>query len=361
MAHNPLPPGPPEYETSDAVRTAISLAYSSHFNPRGLEGFWYGAYAHVFADIASPYGGRILVHPQFPLSIPAVVVKEQQLQDDLAKAGLPWAAGDLAQHVNPGQVPAPADAPSKNAPATRRSVRVAEKLQRKAEESEKRKRDEEAALRRRQQQLVNEQLKFFETQGIVSRSSAASKAEKEAVTKQPDFVLSHVATVDLPNPGDDKQGQAHRVHRAGVKVFHYCSVLIAEVKKSPPRGRDSANEMQELEIFSDLEHAQTDLLQYCAVFFQRYEDAQSVIAFAAGGLYWQWSIVYRAEVPKLAWVQNPMFRDSDPQVEDFHTKFGLDYFVLGTEPSDAELRRIIQNQIHPLVHNAAHIGPAPQL
>lgn len=85
---------PAPYQTSLAVRTAISQAYSGYFNARGLEAYWYAPYLHTFSELATPYDGHLIANCQHPLYIPALRMRELSIRKEFRDRQLPFDSDD---------------------------------------------------------------------------------------------------------------------------------------------------------------------------------------------------------------------------------------------------------------------------
>ena len=166
----------------------------------------------------------------------------------------------------------------------------------------------------------------------------------------PDFTLCHVAFSRLPAPGHSRNARKHYEHRAGVKVAHRCCVLIAELKKAPPRAfRGPTN----AEVTYDLlEKAQTQVLLYCSAYFEITQQAESVIAFAAAGLLWSWAVIKPEDVEGLCdWTGKLMVQEDGKRSKNHRGEFPehSKAFVLGTLKSDAQLSKISREHIYPML------------
>lgn len=369
MSQNQSAPRPPNYTTSSSVRSSIALGYSTKLNSRGLESLWYGPYTHVFNDMAAPHDGRIVVHPQFTLYIPTLVAMEQQLRQEYQDAGLNWETGeyDVEDDVD-SQVLANHLA---NNDVRRSSSRIATKRQADMEDKKKQRKDKDEYLRKRKAALAEDKkakegvaenamegIYEGELEADFSITSISTEPEDRAVKEEPDFVLSHIATVELPPPQSDEE-TLHNIHRAGLKAFHHCSLVLGEVKPPPHRaavGRSLSRRNDFVE--GKLLEAEVDLIEYCAAHFLREPDTERVIVFAAAGLFWRWAVIEKEEVPRYNWLLKEVPEDQARAIAAFHNKFGSVIFILGQPESDAELSKINQYYIHPLVHNG-HEGPGP--
>jgi hypothetical protein len=179
-----------------------------------------------------------------------------------------------------------------------------------------------------------------------SNNSAATVPGHGAKDEEPDIVVNHVATVDLKMP-TSQQSKRHYVHRAGKKVYHYCTALIAELKPAP--SRSLTGEAHEAEVGSGLRAAQSDLLEYCAAYFECHPKEKSVIALAAAGPFWKWTLVYRKYVLEWNWIVNEPAGMKGHEVARWHERFGNPPFVLGTESSDEELTQLNKHHIYKML------------
>lgn len=98
---NQLPPFPLDYSSSLIVRTGISLAYSTLYNPRQLESPWYTPYGSTFAEIAEAFCGHLLVHPQYTVTIPHDDAKLMKLKQEFLDLGLDFDNPETIDTVNP--------------------------------------------------------------------------------------------------------------------------------------------------------------------------------------------------------------------------------------------------------------------
>lgn len=154
--------------------------------------------------------------------------------------------------------------------------------------------------------------------------------------------MNHVATINLKEP-TCQQGMDHYVHRAGKKVYHYCTSLIGELKPAPSRSLKGGNHT--VAVSFGLTAAQQDLCEYCAAYFECHPKAKSVIALAAAGPFWKWALIQRLDVPKWNWIVNEAADPEDSRLADWDEKFSMDYLILGTESSDKELTKINEQHI----------------
>lgn len=111
-------------------------------------------------------------------------------------------------------------------------------------------------------------------------------------------MLSYVGQRELPNPQSDRE-KIHYAHRDGVKVFHHCCALIAELKTAPPRF--STGVARQFSRNFHLLTAQGDLVEYCSAYFECNPHASSVVTFAAAGPFWKWSVIHRNDLPMVDW------------------------------------------------------------
>jgi len=218
----------------------------------------------------------------------------------------------------------------------------------KADTAEKQQKVLEKDLRARRNALYDAQLEAYGTNIDASLESAISRPDVGAVNEEPDFVLSHVGQRELPHPQSDRE-KAHYVHRAGVKVFHHCCALIAELKTAPPRFSTGVSRLFLTDFH--LHAAQEDLVEYCSAYFECNPHASSVIGFAAAGPFWKWSVIQPPDLPRVNWMTKKVDKANDPKLREFHSKFGHNVFTLGTPESDKELSIISQEHIYPMLHD----------
>ncbi|KAF5372657.1 hypothetical protein D9615_009867 [Tricholomella constricta] len=362
MPEDPSPPNqPPAYVSSYTVRLAVSYAYSTKFNSRGLESYWYGTYAHVFIDLTRFYEKSIVFLPQFNLYIATLLAQQERLRQEFKIAGLRW-DDEIDDKNDDRDLLKGLEATNSG---TRKSSRISEQLERKAKARKDEENDLKTSLRKRKAE-ISEALKLLnlssntdQGKGVpfanISMNSNTSVSEPAAINGIPDIVLSHIASVELPKP-ITQEDELHYLHRAGLKVFHTCTGLVGELKAPPSRA------FRNLEgIPASILEAQNDLIEYCAIHFKRELKSESVVAFAAAGPFWRWAVIKKEDVPELDWLTKQPVAG---QVNTFHRKFSggkeRGYFVLGTPKSDAELTEISHNHIYPLVVNGAHGGPEPK-
>ncbi|KAF8057970.1 hypothetical protein FPV67DRAFT_1786045 [Lyophyllum atratum] len=347
---------PPVYMTSDATAASVSLAYSSKFNSRGLERLWYSPYTHTFTDLVKPYNGHILVHPQYPIFVPSAITMKLQLMRDFEAAGRNYPGGSKKNPNLPVAGPTATSSASDQRPRT--SARLVQKEQDNAvamQEQEAKKLED--LMKRKVVVEKQEKAYIAANDADTSIASVASETQDEAVDKLPDIVLGHVGKFKM-SAGKDT---AHYIHRAGVKIFHHCCVLIGELKPQPPRGLKKGTETT-MHIHQALKTAQIDLVEYVAAYFAREPNADSVIAFAAAGPYWRWAHITQASghVPSMAWAQTTMFKENAKETKDFHRQFRTPFFTLGTKKSDDELTKISRQYFQPLLDDVDHTGNQPE-
>ena len=106
----------------------------------------------------------------------------------------------------------------------------------------------------------------------------------------------------------------------------------------------SYKEAHETEVSSGLRAAQSDLLEYCAAYFECHPKAKSVIALAAAGLFWKWARICPQYVPEWNWIINEPIWTSY-EVAHWHKRFSNIPFVLGTQSSDEELTQLNKHHI----------------
>ena len=167
-----------------------------------------------------------------------------------------------------------------------------------------------------------------------------------AKDEEPDILVNHVATVNLKLP-TCQQSRDHYVHRAGKKVYHYCTSLIGELKPAPSRSLKGADHATE--VGTGLKAAQKDLCEYCAAYFKCHPKAKSVIALAAAGPFWKWALINPKHVPEWNWILNEPADPKGYKVANWNKRFSEDYFVLGTESSDKELTKINEQHIYKML------------
>ena len=189
--------------------------------------------------------------------IPSLIIKDLKLRQHFEENGMDYhdiddecssddSEGDQGEDILPNALSHQGE--------THQSARILS-LQRKAVRSEeKQKKDVKKALRQQRAQLRLEQaqaknegkslflyanntellLQLQQCFMEYSNNSAATVPGGRAKDEEPDIVVNHVATVDLKMP-TSQQSKNHYVHRAGKKVYHYRTALIAELKPAPSR------------------------------------------------------------------------------------------------------------------------------
>lgn len=149
-----------------------------------------------------------------------------------------------------------------------------------------------------------------------------------AKDEEPDILVNHVATVNLKEP-TCQQSRDHYVHRAGKKVYHYCTSLIGKLKPAPRRSLEGIDHV--IAVGLGLRAAQKDLCQYCAAYFESHPKAKSVIALVAAGPFWKWALIKRNHVPEWNWILNEVADQKSYRVANWDNKFSMNYLILGTE------------------------------
>lgn len=356
MALYPPPPPPPDYRTSDDVRTSISFAYSTLYNARGLEKIWYTPYSSMFSAMAESFSGDILVHPQHPLFIPSLVAAELNLRQEFLKHGLDFDDENTGLDL---QDSPPAGWVSDVPPGVKAErVIIAKTLKAAVEKAEWKKYLK--YLMERREVLYDTQLEEF-VDGDPNTSSETMQSQRSGIGEEPDFVLGHVAKYELPLPDPRSSNEMlHYQHRAGIKIFHHCVALIAELKA--PSSRFAKLYPHDLNTANYLEQAQEDLMEYCAAYFACNGDARSVIALAASGKNWRWAVITRVDTPEYDWESKQTLPASTAKVAKFHAKFVPEllpnskeaWFVLGTERSDRQITIIRRDHIYTMIYQPGH-------
>lgn len=149
----------------------------------------------------------------------------------------------------------------------------------------------------------------------------------------------------------------HYQHRAGIKVFHHCCPLIAELKPPPSRFFNGAAHNAALR--GRLRSAITDLIEYLSAYFECNSESQPVIALAGAGPFWTSAVIWKTDLPTVDWRTKRLPWAKDPKVADFYTKFGDQHFILGSTESDEELSRINRMQIFPILRNGHYTDVTP--
>jgi hypothetical protein len=268
---------------------------------------WNAPWLGTVNGLVAPYDGPFTVHSEYPMFIPSLIVKDLNLRRRFEENGLDYHDIDDGHSSDDGESQQ-SEAILPNALShqgeSRQSARIPLLESRAEQREEKRKKNVEKALRKERAQLRLEQADardeamFFED---YSNNSAATVPGGGAKDEEPDILVNHVATVDLKMP-TSQQSKNHYIHRAGKKVYHYCTALIGELK--PPPSRSLEGEAHESEVGAGLRAAQSDLLEYCAAYFECHPKAKSVIALAAAGPFWKWTLVYPKYVPEWNWILN---------------------------------------------------------
>ena len=167
----------------------------------------------------------------------------------------------------------------------------------------------------------------------------------------------------MPEP-EDEESRHSWFYRQMMKIGHGCTPIIGEIKRAPPRPLRGAEFFDELN--SRLEAAETDLVWYLAVHYERDPHAQSVIAYSASGSWWRWAQFSRAEVPpfKLAYLLDQGLHDDDDLAEynkyyrAIRAKFAASrVFYLGTKESDEEWNRLRRDALIPILEAPWHDNP----
>ncbi|PPQ81990.1 hypothetical protein CVT25_014641 [Psilocybe cyanescens] len=399
MAPTPqLPSKPSKYATSEQVRSSIGLAYSNFHNPRGLEKMWNSPWNETFSGLVEQYNGLFTVHAEYPMFLPSLVVKDLQLRQKFAENNLDYhnqtSREETAVNVPTGDNDILGDLPPvtstrdttvpDNEILVRKSTRISE-AQSKAEndrinahkakiETLWQERDElilerEATLKRNSvvtaevEDAYNEDEPFFDQE--ISLQSAASVADQGSLNWIPDNVVNHVASIKLPAVPEkgSQYNKEHYQHRAGRKVYHYCTAIINELKAPPPR-QSTDLVAHSASVKQTLRLAKRQLLEYCVAYFECHRNANSVIIIASAGPFWQWCCIRREDVPQWDWVSHCLMDSSLEFDEKFYKTWNArfdkhgSYSILGTKTSDERLTLINKQYLHPMITDG-HTPAAP--
>lgn len=190
-------------------------------------------------------------------------------------------------------------------------------------------------------------------QGAVPRNysdvSMDQQPLKDGIERVPDFVLGHVAILDVGPTAALPSEIEHAARRGGIKIYHHCCALIAELKPLQRGQNESIGDAESHVISVGMQVAQYELMLYCATLFERRQAVSSVLALAGTGPYWRWAEIRKTHVPEYDWITLFPLPGQDEKIEVFKSRFGDSWLALGTHESDVEITKIIQTHLHPMV------------
>ncbi|KAH8827217.1 hypothetical protein DL96DRAFT_1710356 [Flagelloscypha sp. PMI_526] len=124
----------------------------------------------------------------------------------------------------------------------------------------------------------------------VSSESARTVPGKE-LECIPDLVFHHARTSALI------EDTLYSRRRAGIKLHHFCPVVISEFKAGPHRGL--SEELLKLEISLHFAEAYKQLARYLVWTFAKHPYLDEIVAIPVAGLYWYYVRVLRSDMPEL--------------------------------------------------------------
>ncbi|KAG5635451.1 hypothetical protein H0H81_011190 [Sphagnurus paluster] len=354
---NPNNPGPQRqpYETSPITKAAISLAYSSSFNPRGSENLWYGPYSHILTDMVSSFSGKFLVHPQSSLIIPSQTVNELKVRQEFRDEGVSY---DFERLLDIKGLAAKRIKPMDKKLSTSSGWKEIKKLK---------------GLKDKRDSVYDQELAVYDKRAYhadpnVSTETAEIEPAGDAINRAPDFAITHVGQLKLDTP-KNRQEEVHFERRAGIKTYHSCCSLIVEIKpsrvrKGNPEPTVSGDSTHTMESGNFITQAQEDLMQYCAAHFLAYPQSKKVIALAAGGSRWKWAVIGPDDPPEFNWIDNRILGKRGAGIvgagsvkeSKFLAKFSPT-FSLGTLHSDKQFEQIIKTLSQFLIDGHTPLPP----
>ncbi|RDB23002.1 hypothetical protein Hypma_009743 [Hypsizygus marmoreus] len=321
------------YHSSDAVRNALSRAYSTMLNPRSLEKVWHPAYGHSFHDLVRHHG-ELVVSYQWPLYIPGPHLQNIRLDAQLKKAE--------SDQEKIERTIAALDQRDIGSDKIRKSQRLLEGEQSKLEEMKNATLDFLSSVvdQITKNNKARAKLDDREADGV-SVHTMRSVHDKQALDYFPDYAVCHLLTAELASPMPDTHNERHALSRGGYKTYHECIFMLSELKP-PPRRHLSQSKYDE-GVIMIIRSAAQQLAEYCAAYFEVNPNAGSVIAIAAAGHHWSWVKVEKKQFPQWDWVRKaPKHKN---QVSAFKKKFTRKHYILATTDSDQQLRKILQHFI----------------
>ncbi|KAK7029462.1 hypothetical protein VNI00_014495 [Paramarasmius palmivorus] len=303
-------PNVPPYKSSEKVRTSKLLVYSSYCNRRNLEDPCHALYGQIFHELTQPYSNLI----------PQIQCRLWQNPDDAYEPVVldEKGRGHFEEHDDE-------DA---------RSVDLdVDEL------------DCFAAPRGR---VEDEDELPYDEAGNISMALSEGTVAGTSHEVIPDLVVIHLRLERFNYRdflGSDHQWNIRWGHRHGIQVKHKCLSLIGEFKPNPPRKLDIAGDQKALtkEIVSGLGAAWQQLAADAAQFFLRHPYVEDVICLAASGVYWQYRLLEKEEIPEFD--PNLMGFKDDVQTQRKVTTFirmssQEKYYEVGSVESDAAFTKL---------------------
>ena len=180
-----------------------------------------------------------------------------------------------------------------------------------------------------------------------SFASTHTVSDDKASALFPDMVVSHIHTVAKEEPASEADKRAWRLRQCR-KARHNCHIIIEEIKPAPSR-RAEGEVFQNL-LKERLSMAQDQVFDYARSYFERDRLAGTVITMAAAGPYWQWIKATRKQCYPPPPKEGQTARTTAQLSRNFLRRFAAaPVFCLGTPESDAELTRMRDTTLIPLV------------
>ncbi|TFY70260.1 hypothetical protein EVG20_g2732 [Dentipellis fragilis] len=344
-----MPPRLIGYTSPDYVKDGVTSAYSTQFNSRNLEQPWYSPISDTLHSLVNPspfpdknLKGTMNAREQYNLWIP----KEDF---DLARLGKLEAEARFPDEV-PLRRSARREATAESVPQTDPSGAVQEQL---------------TAFKNFRNAAAQNTAADRDSGGDISIVTAATVPNHTAKNAFPDVVLCHTCSVKTMRPSKKDVCVAWD-HRLGQKTSHQCFPIIVEVKRGPSRClRDNALKASKTKLLLE---AESDLIYYMSILFQRDPNASSVIAIPFAGGWWRWVQFDRADIPPPAFFAKPRHISAEAEaiyvlkdgaaLRKFATR---PTYYLGQTASDKEWARLRQDALLPILeaHATNHSTSGP--
>ncbi|KAI0738770.1 hypothetical protein C8Q80DRAFT_208747 [Daedaleopsis nitida] len=195
----------------------------------------------------------------------------------------------------------------------------------------------------------------------VSIQTDATVPDADAANSFPDIMLLHIQAIIRPPPALDAPQRVGWHRRHGERVYHKCFPIIGELKRSPSRGLRGAEHDAQCKLL--LNNALHDLVVYVAMYFDGDPHAQVVIGVVGAGPWWQWVEIQRGDVPSYAAIEvrHKGSNEKADAVALLKARFnGRPLVYLGHEDSDQEWTALRAAVVHILDHEHASYRDPPE-
>ncbi|KAF9267241.1 hypothetical protein L218DRAFT_985260 [Marasmius fiardii PR-910] len=341
MAQDP-PPHPGPYQSNQKVLYNKSLTYDHLFNPRHLESVYHSVYGQIFYELTRPYG-NLSLYNQYTLWLSCI-------------EGEFYAFGGRGHRSN--------DEGSEDGSESGESLRIDVEKELESDDEGNIEIPEPAAKDSGEIESSTDGVKpkdgdahgmevddveVTESFGMQVDNGKLDEEERDGFFDVAEKLFESMATQSNPK-GWERFPDFTVVHSRFGRLFLPDSFPDSDSSPEVARSLDPDEDSFDRELTRLLQAAQWELLEYAAWFFTQQPFIESIVLFAAAGIYWQWMVVEKEQVPSLE------LRKTGPkkwakakaaEKAELSGRFSRVYEV-GTAASDEAFTKLSDDHLHEL-------------